>query len=291
MTFRRKVLPATLTPPPGADGEQQQHEQQEHLEEPPRLLATAGDINALDQCIAKLARKAWGLPSCTSTTAILARREAAGLNMESLWVPYIDRATYMLTTTLNDEGRLGVITRAMLSLQSDRLGDLAAIVSHKFTRYHTALRQINLLSEADIHMVHQGLPIKPPTNTLWEAALQARRLHASNPCQQRHLSADILVPLKALGIHALHLILNESCTHIITTSDLVRQYPQATATQRRHLNKLTLLVTGDHDGGDDPLAHTSQQDLTTQQRKLPPHMRTRTDQPREKRAQPTLETL
>ena len=100
------------------------------------------DISKMDNKIASLARKACWLPSSSPTIGILAAQEQGGLGVTSLWIDYVQLSTSMIIKALNDEGRLGTVTRALLNLQNIATGALIMDMSPQHTKYLTPLRMI-----------------------------------------------------------------------------------------------------------------------------------------------------
>jgi hypothetical protein len=78
---------------------------------------TPQDVAHLDRAITTLVKKCWGLPISFPNAAIHLPREEAGMGVASLQVDYIQVTTSTLTKALNDPGRLGLITRALLKAQ------------------------------------------------------------------------------------------------------------------------------------------------------------------------------
>ncbi|GIL49008.1 hypothetical protein Vafri_5496, partial [Volvox africanus] len=81
------------------------------------MAYTPHDIRLMDAMIARIARRCYGLPSSFPTRAVLQPVEHFGLGTGSLLPLYIRNSARMLVLSLNDEGRLGTITRAMLIIQ------------------------------------------------------------------------------------------------------------------------------------------------------------------------------
>jgi hypothetical protein len=72
-----------------------------------------------------------------------------GLGVGSLWTDYLQSNIRTLTHTLNDMGRLGTVTRALLNLQGRTVGDMAAALHPRYLRLHTTLRQLAMVTQND----------------------------------------------------------------------------------------------------------------------------------------------
>ena len=68
----------------------------------------------------------------------------------------------MITKALNDTGRLGTITRALLQLQNKKTGALIMDMSPQNTKYLTPLRMIAMCSKENITIMDKKSPPPPP---------------------------------------------------------------------------------------------------------------------------------
>ena len=60
----------------------------------------------------------------TATGLVLEQQSACSAGAQSLLVDYVQFGTAYLTRPLNDDGKLGAVTKAMLKAQASRLGRL-----------------------------------------------------------------------------------------------------------------------------------------------------------------------
>ena len=76
----------------------------------------------------------------------------------------------------------------------------------------------------------------------------ARAQEVSNPILQSKMNSGILLPFSEKGVHNLAHITNAEGTHIITASDMQRQYSTMsapiTSTMKKDFNRITLIITG-----------------------------------------------
>jgi ribonuclease HI len=230
-------------------------------------------INKMDAHIARAARTCLGLPSSTATVALLLPKEQSGMGIKSLWCDYVNRSIQNLTNCLNDTGRLGTVTRAILQLQNKQTGDLVLHLGPKQARFLTALRQLALCAQADLTLQDPKGHIRLVHNTLFQMAQEMRNNtsphQGQNPFMQTKLRADLLAPLAQLGITSLAHITKDA--HILSTNDLTDLFPkgQVTNQHKQALNQITLLITGQHEDEEDPTKYNRTTPLTASQRRLP----------------------
>lgn len=81
---------------------------------------TRHEISILDRALAQVARRCLDLPSSFPTAALLSDPGEGGLGIGSLMADYVQLNCAGLTKALNDTGRLGRITQALLETQLTR---------------------------------------------------------------------------------------------------------------------------------------------------------------------------
>ena len=81
-------------------------------------------IQKLDSVIARIAKKSLRLPISTPNAMVFTETNHAGMGVQSLLVDYIQLNTAYLVRALNDEGPLGIISRALLQMQHQHLGGI-----------------------------------------------------------------------------------------------------------------------------------------------------------------------
>ena len=127
-------------------------------------------------------RRALRLPMSTPTGLVLEQQVASGTVAQSLLVDYAQLGTAYLVRALNDEGKLGVVTKAILKAQAARLGRLTASQVGAQQAKYSIMRQGELIKSAGVtiktprsHTVKNDpytkcLPEKPVLNkTHWTA--------------------------------------------------------------------------------------------------------------------------
>ena len=101
------------------------------------------DIGLVDQAIAAMTRKCCRLPEGFPGAAIQRPITEAGMGVSSLMMEYTQITAATLTRALNDQDKLGCITRALLPIQSALLGDTkAGDLPHQATRHTSIMRQL-----------------------------------------------------------------------------------------------------------------------------------------------------
>ena len=217
---------------------------------------SAADIDGLDRCLATAARKCHGLPRCFPTRAILAPTEDAGLGLESLQVDYVQAAAAYLTRALNDPGRLGVVTRALLTKQLRMLGGInPGGVGPRLVPHAIGIRQLAALQMADITVTLNGKPLTlgapdapSPQPCLGRLQALITTPDAVEDALTRTLHAPgLLLTLNNLGIKTLAPLLDSDGTHLIDTNALAHHFgARVTAAHRTALNRISLMLTLQH---------------------------------------------
>jgi ribonuclease HI len=207
---------------------------------------TTTDIETMDRCLAQAARRSLNLPRGYQTAALIRPTEAGGWGIPSLTTDYAQVSAANLARTLNDPGRLGKISAALLQLQATRMGEAPiAELNTTDARHCTLFRQQRIAAKRNLYVTVDGKtlhlrtdPARPPAeqyHPLWSLANQ----DLDDPITTRHLA-----PLHSVGVRNLGQLTSVSGTHMITPSELQRLVDgrQVQASQRRALNRLTLLL-------------------------------------------------
>ena len=235
------------------------------------------DISKMDNKIASLARKTCWLPNSSPTTGILSTQEQGGLGIISLWTDYIQLSTSMITKALNDTGRLGTVTRALLNLQNNKTGALIMDMTPQNIKYLTPLKMIAMCSKESITIMDKGNPVNLEHNALWEMVKKARdnsqKDKTENLTLKRKIHSEMIQPLTDLGTKNLADITTRDGQYIICTLHLTRTYDNkahpVTPQHKRDLKRITLIITGSYAPGTDPMQHTKTSPLSRETRKLP----------------------
>ena len=103
------------------------------------------DIKELDSIISGTAKKALQLPMSTPTGLVLEQQAASGTAAQSLLVDYVQLGTAYLVRALNDEGKLGAVTKAILRAQATRLGRLTSSQVGAQQGIYRLMRQVKLI--------------------------------------------------------------------------------------------------------------------------------------------------
>ena len=81
-------------------------------------------------------------------------------------IDYVQLSVAHLTRALNDPGKLGIITRALMQLQHDHLGMHNTAQMGKNANHYRLIKQLELASEA-------GLSIRPVVDTADDSSTAA----------------------------------------------------------------------------------------------------------------------
>ena len=103
------------------------------------------DIKELDSIISRTAKKALRLPMSTPIGPVLEQRAASGTKAQSLLVDYVQLGTAYLVRALNDEGKLGAVTTAILKAQVARLRRLTSSQVGAQQGIYRLMRQVKLI--------------------------------------------------------------------------------------------------------------------------------------------------
>ena len=226
---------------------------------------TMQEIGRLDRTLAGIARRCCRLPRSTPTTSILLTPERAGMGMISLVVDYATIAAQTLTMAMNDQGRLGATTRALLSHQIKVMG--GAPVDELPTgssRHCTCLRKLTIMDRHGLELTVNGQVVSPYPSTApmkGTAEWGSRPSGRVNSTDQLALSPDgwfvrllrhpgvspsFMAPLLSLGIRHIGQLVTANGTHLITSSDLalLPGVGKVTKNHKQALNRLTVAVCG-----------------------------------------------
>ena len=228
---------------------------------------TMQEIGRLDRTLAGVVRRCCRLPRSMPTASILLSTEKAGMGLISLVVDYATIAAQTLTSAMNDTGRLGLITRALLLHQRKVMGGAPVDeLPTGLAKNCTCLRKLTIMERHDLNLTVNGTPLTPhPTpatgTTPSRMAEDDERDtdHSSVEHLTRHpdgwftrllrhpgVSPAFMAPLLSLGIRHIGQLITANGTHIITPADLAL-LPGVQKVTNRHkqaLNRLTVAVCG-----------------------------------------------
>ncbi|KXZ43665.1 hypothetical protein GPECTOR_83g277 [Gonium pectorale] len=197
------------------------------------------DIARLDRQLASIARRCYGIKGCFPTRAILSPAECLGLGVGSLRTVGAARVGNTLTLALNDKGRLGAVTRALLDLQSGQAGQLPVHTLRGETRYFNTLKRLAFLRDCGLELTQDGADYTPDANSLTRLWTPAEGLPGYRELAPLY---RITAPLIALGAD-FHTLTNSKGTHLITADELAHLYGHsATRKHRVALNRLAMYL-------------------------------------------------
>ena len=229
---------------------------------------TKTDIHILDRVINQAIRQANGLPPRTPTAFIHEDESAFGLGSESLLVDYAHKHATLFIESLRDQGKMGVISKALLSLQL-RLNQ----TSPHQTKYCLRVRQLAMLRDSEVSLLKDDIPqFDVPTSIV--QSLQ--HLNPHNTSTPTLIPCEFLQPLLKLGITSLADLLEPGATHVIDGHTLKRSIwgRNVRAKHVAALNRLARLLN-EGPGRDNDIAsilrhRDSALDLASSSRKIHP---------------------
>jgi hypothetical protein len=130
-------------------------------------LSTA-DLRKLDVTLVRTMKMAAGLPLSTPQVAVLLPHECMGFGLSSSLTDYVQGNVDMLTRSLNDDCRLGHVTRGLLKLLMTRALPGSVNMQAFRTRHSAWLthKQLALAQTHGITIYIQGSPMQHPTSQL-----------------------------------------------------------------------------------------------------------------------------
>ena len=192
------------------------------------MAYTSADLAKLDSIISSAARRCYNLPNYMATQGVLAPPEEFGLGLGSVREMQAARAARCLTLSLNETGRLGAATRALLELQVLRNGQPELRHVDRGGQYLVTLRQLAVTQAAGLELTDHGAKFTTPTSCL--ATLL--NTHAT----QLDLPPRVIQPLLALGLDLPNLVDRNNPKQLISTTALAN----ITGGRARHSHKLAL---------------------------------------------------
>ena len=212
---------------------------------------TEADLGQLDAMYARICKTIYRLPLSTPTAMVLEDKNKAGMGLTSLSVTYANDITQNMLAALNDDGALGLMTRALLQLQNNIIGSAmegkqGRIAARQTAHYHLA-RQMVVIKEAGLYIQKPGDYADPKENAL-VSAISNMRYNASDLGLACKIPLQVYQPLLELGLKDFRDLLtrNRKAT-IMSSEELVNKYgKRAKARHKIALNRLTLIVNSPH---------------------------------------------
>ena len=235
------------------------------------------DIHAMDSILARAKRKILRLPRSFPTLALVGSKEEGLWGQGSLYKEYIQTTTAILTHKLNDEGRLGMVTRALLNRQLAYLHKHPLLNSThcpKILGTCTPLRQLHLLQSTGLTLLKdqkEAFPPYSPTDLQNLSKLFSYDPHHTGTPQQ--IPSSILCTLWELNLVTLHDILlpHTPTPTCISTADMPFRCTGKVLTRHKvALNRLTALLNDDIPPGQNILKYNSAQPRPLDKRTVAP---------------------
>jgi hypothetical protein len=208
-------------------------------------------------------------------------KNQGGMGVTSLLTDYVQTTAALLTKALNDQGRLGVITHALLPIQLQRAGhELSDEMANSLT-YSRLVRSLMLLKNSGLSLVENfGSPNQ--TEPTWGANQLARLLAALPATWQGHgihteFPTHVRTTLWELGINSLDQLLLADGRHMVPASQLAEHLTRQglptpnsriKARHKQALNCLTRLLNGTLTSVKAPGKHTSVTDIPLEGRRV-----------------------
>ena len=164
-------------------------------------IYTPYDIHMLDSILARIAKKALGLPMSTPTALILKDRSKAGVGLMSLMVDNVQINSAYLTKALNDAGPLGRSTVALLQAELKCMRRMPTMKTElqdkgflKLIKYYHLMNRLSIIRAS-------GLELEAPDGTML-TALGPDVEHLLNTIKLGEVSVPsrIYIPLMEIGL-------------------------------------------------------------------------------------------
>jgi hypothetical protein len=210
---------------------------------------TINDIARLDSLVAQVAKHAFHISPSSPTAMVQEDRDQAGMGVTSLQKHYTAALAAQLTDALNDKGRLGAVTYALLKLQLEGAGCINDSQLADHMRSSRWLRAVTLLGQCGGHLLHHeggGRAEWMQLNGCQLTKLMARLRHdPSELGTHLPLPSKYLLPLLELGITGVAQLAEAKGTHVVAATKLqehLRRHNITGKVRSRHrvaLNRLT----------------------------------------------------
>jgi hypothetical protein len=122
------------------------------------MAYTPADILEFDRLLARIAKQCYGLPRNFPIEAVLKPVTQCGLGLGSLLSDYGAKAGKIYINCLNDPGRLGAVSRALLAAQAATIGNLPIHELRAESRHYTSLKALSLLHQLGITPTDRASP-------------------------------------------------------------------------------------------------------------------------------------
>lgn len=239
---------------------------------------TTRDIARLDSLVAQVAKQAFYLSPSTPTAMVQEDRTRGGMGVTSLLQTYTAELTKQLVHAVNDTGRLGAVTWALLQRQMKHPGGMSDMVLADHMRYSSLYRAMVHLQAAGGRLIRHTA-----AGQVEEVGLDGSRL-TQLLAQLRHDPADLntslkvpsqcFLPLLEVGVTDTAQLMEANGTHLVAASKLaetLHRHGINTKVKSRHkmaLNRLTVYLNTSTERHAPPAANVGPRDLPKERREL-----------------------
>ena len=187
------------------------------------------DIHVIDRAVLKTVKLCCSLPRSFPTRALHLPKTEAGLGVPSLLTEYTQITATALTQSMNDQGHLGILTRALLDKSTSTMTTLDPLsLSSKQLKYMSLARQLEIIKKSDIIISWNDTELLDKLN-----------IH-SLPLPPQAIPVSLMTPFHDLDIYSYHDLVTPMGTHLISTTDLsLITLHKITKHHKRSLNRLT----------------------------------------------------
>ena len=199
------------------------------------------DLARLDMAIATITKKCTNLAISTSSAAIHLPVDEAGMGITSLLVDYLQISASTIIRGLNNTGKLGATTKALLHKQCEMLGDLPPDqLPTAATRYSTVARQYHMMKAASMEIRRaEGEKEETMTPKGSRGLTRLNEVHAGDA-----IPPALWHRMHELGITTHTQLIAKTGTHRISTTDMQNQWgSKVKAAHKRTLNRISLILT------------------------------------------------
>ena len=232
------------------------------------------DLDFMDRAIVRVVKKAFGLAIAFPSVMIHEDIDRGGLGVPSLRVEAMSKAAAALVDCLQDTGRLGAVTYALLKFQSSHMGGLNALQCPHEARYCMRIRQLTAIKLSGLELT-QGEPSAPVRPIIDLAANELAEVVGHLTLDPTalgipfHVPLGFLQPLFAMGVHHVKDILERDGKHVINITTFKLQF--GAKVRRQHacaLNRLALLLNHHMEPLLTHNAHHTSKDLPKDKRRI-----------------------
>jgi ribonuclease HI len=236
---------------------------------------TARQIENLDKKIIQIAKRCMRLPKGMANAILHEDRHLGGLGVTSLLEDYVHLNTQCYVTLKNDQGRLGLVKRALEVKQRARTGNLpmGKVQGCRVLKYSTALRQLHCIERHGRLEVSSGGLNEGKTGNGLSAVLEKIKVDYMDLGIPAPVGHELLEPLWELGIQNTAQLLQPCLPGlnreavVISTDTLAGTYGKRVQdTHKRALNALTLLLNSQTTVSEDHTGYRSTRALPLEQR-------------------------